>query len=99
VPGDGRGRLIGIPTANLSVWEERALPKAGVYVCIANAFGQKWKAVANVGYRPTFESAPVEPRVEAHLLDFGRTCTEKISLWISCKDCAMNKNSIRLKSL
>jgi riboflavin kinase/FMN adenylyltransferase len=70
VPGDGRGRLIGIPTANISVWEERALPKAGVYVCIANALGKKWSSVANVGYRPTFESAPVQPRVEAHILDF-----------------------------
>jgi riboflavin kinase / FMN adenylyltransferase len=72
VPGDGRGRLIGIPTANIAVWEERALPKAGVYVCIGNALGRQWSSVANVGYRPTFESQPVQPRVEAHLLDFGQ---------------------------
>jgi riboflavin kinase / FMN adenylyltransferase len=81
VPGDGRGRLIGIPTANIAVWEERALPKAGVYVCIANALGQNWSSVANVGYRPTFVSAPVQPRVEAHLLDFGQNLYgETISL-------------------
>jgi riboflavin kinase/FMN adenylyltransferase len=81
VPGDGRGRLIGIPTANLDVWEERALPKAGVYVCKTHALDQKWNSVANVGYRPTFESAPVKPRVEAHLLDFGQNLYgETISL-------------------
>ena len=81
VPGDGRGRLIGIPTANIDVWEERALPKAGVYMCTAHALGQEWNSVANVGYRPTFESAPVQPRVEAHLLDFGQNLYgETISL-------------------
>jgi riboflavin kinase/FMN adenylyltransferase len=81
VPGDGRGRLIGIPTANLDVWEERALPRAGVYVCETHALDQKWISVANVGYRPTFESAPVKPRVEAHLLDFGQNLYgETISL-------------------
>ena len=70
IPGDGRGRLIGIPTANIDIWVEQALPKAGVYACTAQVLGQKWNAVANIGYRPTFESAPVQPRVEAHLLDF-----------------------------
>ena len=81
IPGDGRGRLIGIPTANIDIWVERALPKAGVYACTAQALGQKWNAVANIGYRPTFESAPVLPRVEAHLLDFkGDLYAETISL-------------------
>jgi len=81
VPGDGRGRLIGIPTANIDVWEEQALPKAGVYICSTHALGQKWSSVANVGYRPTFESTPVRPRVEAHLLDFWQNLYgETISL-------------------
>jgi riboflavin kinase/FMN adenylyltransferase len=81
VPGDGRGRVIGTPTANVAVWEERALPKAGVYVCKANALGRTWSSVANVGYRPTFESELVQPRVEAHLLDFSQSLYgEMISL-------------------
>lgn len=81
IPGDGRGRLIGIPTANIDVWVEQALPKAGVYACTAHALGQKWNAVANIGYRPTFESAQVQPRVEAHLLDFKENLySETISL-------------------
>jgi riboflavin kinase/FMN adenylyltransferase len=70
VPGDGRGRTIGIPTANLSVWAERVLPKAGVYVCRVRYRGSSWGAVTNVGIRPTFETRPVAPRVEAHLFDF-----------------------------
>ncbi len=71
VLGDGRGKLLGIPTANLTVWAERALPKAGVYVCQARLNDRVWGAVTNVGVRPTFETQPVQPRVEAHILDFS----------------------------
>ncbi len=70
VEGDGRGKLLGIPTANLSVWAERAIPKAGVYVCRAAIDGRTWGAVTNVGVRPTFENQSVQPRVETHLFDF-----------------------------
>jgi riboflavin kinase / FMN adenylyltransferase len=71
VPGDGRGRLIGIPTANLELWPERAIPKAGVYVSRALVEQIPHGAVTNVGVRPTFESSSVVPRVETHLLDFS----------------------------
>jgi len=70
VPGDARGKAIGIPTANLSVWSERTIPKSGVYVCKAWIGERVWGSVANIGVRPTFEDGVVSPRVEAHLLDF-----------------------------
>lgn len=70
VPGDGRGHTIGIPTANLELWAERAIPKPGVYISQATVNGKVWGAVTNVGVRPTFETLPVPPRVETHLLDF-----------------------------
>jgi len=72
IHGDGRGHLLGIPTANLYVWVERALPKTGVYACLVGVDGIDWKAVANVGVRPTFDNQPLSPRVEVHLLDFER---------------------------
>ncbi|HLE16165.1 MAG TPA: bifunctional riboflavin kinase/FAD synthetase [Anaerolineales bacterium] len=71
VPGDGRGRLIGVPTANLELWAERAIPQAGVYVCRAWLDEKPRGAVTNVGVRPTFETGPVPPRVETHLLDYA----------------------------
>jgi riboflavin kinase/FMN adenylyltransferase len=71
VLGDRRGKLLGIPTANLSVWAERALPKAGVYVCHVRLKSRILGAVTNVGVRPTFENQPVQPRVEAHILNFS----------------------------
>ena len=70
VPGDGRGRTIGIPTANLKVWEEKQLPKSGVYVCRALLDGQAWGAVTNIGVRPTFDHRTMAIQVEAHLLDY-----------------------------
>lgn len=69
--GAGRGRQLGIPTANLAIWEERAYPRKGVYACFAQA-GRTWyQAVTNVGYRPTFEAEEGRPVVETHLLDYS----------------------------
>jgi riboflavin kinase/FMN adenylyltransferase len=71
VPGDGRGRTIGIHTANLDIPPQRCLPKSGVYACLASVGGRVWRAVANIGVRPTFENQAALPRLEAHLLDFA----------------------------
>jgi riboflavin kinase/FMN adenylyltransferase len=67
--GDARGKTIGIPTANLDVWTERAFPKTGVYACRALIDGTYWNAVTNVGVQ-TFETHVTTLQVEAHLLDF-----------------------------
>jgi riboflavin kinase/FMN adenylyltransferase len=67
VRGDGRGRTLGFPTANLDVGSE-LLPPAGVYQVVATVRGQRWSAVANVGVRPTFPSAkPPRPLMEVHV--------------------------------
>jgi riboflavin kinase/FMN adenylyltransferase len=71
VQGAGRGQGLGFPTANLEIWEERAFPRKGVYACIAEVDGRHWKAVTNIGVRPTFNSDEVSPTVEAHLLEFS----------------------------
>ncbi|MGB2896591.1 MAG: bifunctional riboflavin kinase/FAD synthetase [Anaerolineales bacterium] len=71
VSGSSRGRALGIPTANLEIWEERAYPCSGVYACWAEFEGQRHKAVTNIGIRPTFEDKPEQVIVEAHLLDFN----------------------------
>ncbi|MCJ7700680.1 MAG: riboflavin biosynthesis protein RibF, partial [Anaerolineales bacterium] len=69
--GDQRGQTLGFPTANMAVWAEKIIPTAGVYACWAKVRGQTWGAVTNIGVRPTFESHPVPPRVETHLLDYN----------------------------
>ncbi|MGI6209169.1 MAG: riboflavin biosynthesis protein RibF [Anaerolineae bacterium] len=68
VPGDGRGRHLGYPTANIAVHPHKRLPADGVYCAYVEHDGQMTPAVVNVGVRPTFGA---ETRtVEAHLLGF-----------------------------
>jgi riboflavin kinase/FMN adenylyltransferase len=71
VEGAKRGRSIGIPTANLSIPEEQAVPPRGVYAGFAYVDGTRWPAVANIGHRPTFDGQQSRIVVEAHLLDFA----------------------------
>ena len=71
VRGVGRGRRLGIPTANLGFWNERAYPAPGVYACWAETGGAIIPAVTNIGLRPTFDDGLLHPVVEAHLLDFS----------------------------
>ncbi len=73
IQGDHRGHSLGFPTANLNVWTERAIPKAGVYICQSVVAGKTYATVTNIGVRPTFdESQRNSPSVEAHLLDFDQ---------------------------
>jgi len=67
--GDGVGRQLGFPTANLDC-KGLVLPPRGVYAAHARIDGKSWRAVLNVGFRPTFQNFNPELRVEAHLLDF-----------------------------
>jgi riboflavin kinase/FMN adenylyltransferase len=66
--GAGRGRQLGWPTANVQTDPQRTLPADGVYAARVAVDGRDWKAVANLGSRPTFEEA--ERLLEVHLLDF-----------------------------
>lgn len=67
VPGDGRGRTIGVPTANLDVADGLLVPGNGVYAGHLEVDGTRYDAVTNVGVRPTFDGTTRS--VEAHLLD------------------------------
>jgi riboflavin kinase / FMN adenylyltransferase len=68
VRGDGRGRDLGFPTANLSTPKFAAVPADGVYACrFVHRGGRVLKAAVSVGTNPTFSGR--ERRVEAFVLD------------------------------
>ncbi len=69
VHGDGVGRELGVPTANLDV-AGLALPPNGVYAVHAAARKRTHQAVLNIGLRPTLGQPKPQLSVEAHLLDF-----------------------------
>ena len=70
VQGRGRGRSIGIPTANLAP-DPTVVPGSGVYAVLAAVEGVEGIRVgaANIGTNPTFGAG--ETTVEIHLLDFS----------------------------
>jgi riboflavin kinase/FMN adenylyltransferase len=72
VHGDGRGGPeLGVPTANLDVPADVALPGEGIYACrYRRADGSVHGAAASVGHRPTFHARNGPPLLEAFLLDF-----------------------------
>lgn len=72
VRGDGRGRKLNIPTANIDYSKDKVIPAHGVYACWAWIGGQKHFAAVNIGINPTFTPDKETPNVEAHLLDFER---------------------------
>ncbi|MYD11397.1 MAG: bifunctional riboflavin kinase/FAD synthetase [Chloroflexi bacterium] len=69
VAGDGRGRGIGVPTANLAIWGEQLVPANGVYATWVQLGDDSYMAATNIGRRPTFSGDNIT--VEAHLLDFS----------------------------
>jgi riboflavin kinase/FMN adenylyltransferase len=70
VRGDGLGQKLGFPTANLDT-AGLVLPPNGVYAAHAEADGATYRAVLNLGRRPTLGTPAPPLRVEAHLLGFA----------------------------
>ncbi len=70
VKGSGRGKELGIPTANIEPNSRRKLiPKNGVYVVRVTIDRKNYYGVMNIGYRPTFE-LDSERVMEVHIFDF-----------------------------
>jgi riboflavin kinase/FMN adenylyltransferase len=76
VPGAGRGRTIGVPTANLAPSARKIVPAQGVYATVAAVRGGRYRGATNIGTRPTFGGGGVS--VETFLLDFEGECTGEV---------------------
>jgi riboflavin kinase/FMN adenylyltransferase len=71
IKGEGRGRQIGFPTANLGYDKELIVPQRGVYVTQTTFKDLTYNSVTNIGFNPTFNSGNTI-NIETHLLDFNR---------------------------
>jgi riboflavin kinase / FMN adenylyltransferase len=72
IHGDGRGRELGFPTANIDYPAEKILPANGVYACRVWIDGESFDGAVNVGVRPQFHDKADKPLVEAYIMDFNR---------------------------
>lgn len=69
IRGDGRGRQLGFPTANIALKRNKS-PLMGVFaVRVEGLDGREYEGVANLGTRPVFLGNQV--LLEVHLLDFS----------------------------
>lgn len=66
-PGDGRGRTLGWPTANLRLPSDRVAPADGIYASITIVHHERLDSVAYIGTRPTFDGG--ERLLEVSILD------------------------------
>jgi riboflavin kinase/FMN adenylyltransferase len=71
VRGEGLGRSIDFPTANLDVRDRRKLlPSGGVYAVEVDVGAKRYGGMMNVGSAPTMHSDGSR-HIEAHLFDFS----------------------------
>ncbi|GAB4484667.1 MAG: bifunctional riboflavin kinase/FAD synthetase [Thermodesulfovibrionales bacterium] len=68
VKGDGRGKTIGHPTANIAAKHE-IIPANGVYAVKVLVRERLYDGVVNIGVRPTFETG--RRTIEAFIFDFN----------------------------
>lgn len=69
VRGDGRGKTLGFPTANVKLPEDILVPRTGVYAGLTLIKGEFYPAVLNIGKHPTFGCGEKQ-LIEVHLLGF-----------------------------
>ena len=70
VRGEGRGKELGFPTANLKIDEELVAPEEGVFAAEVRLKGGLKRGLIYIGRRPTF--AGEGKSFEVYILDFGR---------------------------
>lgn len=69
VRGEGRGKTLGIPTANLKVDVIKLLPEPGVYSAWTRLNGIQFPCIVYIGDKPTFDTEQ-EKGVEVHIPNF-----------------------------
>lgn len=80
VEGRKIGRTIGFPTANITINEEKIIPKGGVYFTKVKVGKEIYKGITNIGYNPTVNGNNLT--VETHILGFDKEIYgEKIKLY------------------
>jgi riboflavin kinase / FMN adenylyltransferase len=84
--GTGQGRRFVVPTLNLRTAQE-LMPKMGVYATDVRVDSRTFRAVTNVGMRPTFDGTALT--VESHVFNFDEQITSgpmEVRFWTRLRD-------------
>jgi riboflavin kinase/FMN adenylyltransferase len=69
VKGEGIGRTLGFPTANIEINHPiKLLPAHGVYAVLVDYKGGNYKGMMDIGMRPTFNG--IRPVIEVNIFNF-----------------------------
>jgi riboflavin kinase/FMN adenylyltransferase len=78
VHGDGRGKILGFPTANIEPASMKKLvPKNGVYFVSLSVLGKEYYGMCNIGTRPTFRTDH-QLAIEVHIFDVTMDLYEQV---------------------
>jgi riboflavin kinase / FMN adenylyltransferase len=90
--GEGRGRMLGFPTANIDVFEEFVTPNDGVYLGYIDILDKKFAStrfpsIMNIGSNPTFKGK--RKWIESHIINFNEDiygCSIRVSFLKKLRD-------------
>lgn len=82
--GEQVGKLLGYPTANLDVADNKVLPGDGIYAVTCEHAGNRYQAALSIGTKPTFTTSH-KRYVEVFIFDFDKDIYEE-SLKIVCHE-------------
>jgi len=72
IKGDGIGKKLGFPTANIEILEnEKILPSNGVYAVICRVHDEKLNGIMNIGKRPTIKEQS-KISIEVHIFNWSK---------------------------
>ena len=70
--GDGRGKKLGFPTANIQPLSPlKLIPQNGIYAVRVLIDGQAYQGISYIGCRPTFYSGNIGHQIEVNIYDFS----------------------------
>ncbi|HQO38840.1 MAG TPA: bifunctional riboflavin kinase/FAD synthetase [Spirochaetota bacterium] len=70
IKGDGRGRQLGYPTANVKPSSpDKIIPAVGVYAVSVNIRGKEYGGMLNIGFNPTFNGTAMS--IEVNIFGFN----------------------------
>lgn len=97
IHGAHLGRKLGFPTINQLDYDSKTIPKLGVYACVCIIDGERYRAVSNVGVKPTVSSCKNPPVIfETHIIDYSGDLYGKC---VTVEFCKMLREEQKFSSL
>lgn len=96
IKGDGIGRTIGYPTANIQVENSlKLLPPDGIYACYVTIHDKRYGGMLYIGDRPTINNEKKKV-IEVNIFDFNENIYEEI---IDLDIVSFIRNDVKLNGL